>query len=289
MPSSRSIATTSGGRSNGAGADSSRLRSRPTEAKKSSRPAGEITHSMTRSPSPSFTISCFTSGPRKHAVPGNDRVSLLVHDDASPSAETDLELDLVAVRMRSDPPAGRNCLVAHRQRAETGVGRHELRVGVAVGRHRLPPGASLPGLHDDRATACGFHRVHWRPPRCLADREGPECMPPGYRPRTTSRPQSSKSSFAREIRPARCSSSVRSRATTCDTFATESLGRLVIPAVNSTLHGASAHRRLLVSGMQTTVATRLRFRASPWTTMTGRRKPGPEPVGGGNSAQHTSP
>ena len=77
--------------------------------------------------------------------------------------------------------------------------------------------------------------------------------------------------------------------TTCETFAAESLGRPVIRAVSSTLPGASAHRRLLVSGTQTTVATRLRFRASPWITTTGRRNPGPEPVGAGNSAQHTSP
>ena len=75
----------------------------------------------------------------------------------------------------------------------------------------------------------------------------------------------------------------------CETFATESLGRPVIAAVNSTFPGAFAHRRLLVSGTQIAVAKRLRFRASPWMTMTGRRKPGPEPTGSGKSAQHTSP
>ena len=104
-----------------------------------------------------------------------------------------------------------------------------------------------------------------------------------------SRPASSKPIFAGEIRPTRSSRSVRSRATTCDTFATESFGKPVIPTVNSTFPGASAHRRLLVSGTQTAVPSRLRFKASPWTTTTGRRNPGPEPVGSGNSAQHTSP
>ena len=110
-----------------------------------------------------------------------------------------------------------------------------------------------------------------------------------YRPRTMSRPASSNLIFAGEIRPTRSSRSARSRATTCDTFATESFGKPVIPMANSTFPGASSHRRLLVSGTQTTVASRLRFKASPWTTTTGRRNPGPEPVGSGNSAQHTSP
>jgi hypothetical protein len=41
--------------------------------------------------------------------------------------------------------------------------------------------------------------------------------------------------------------------------------------------------------MQTTVRIRLRFSASPWTTITGRRNPGPEPVGSGKSAQYTCP
>ena len=102
-------------------------------------------------------------------------------------------------------------------------------------------------------------------------------------------PASSKLIFACEIRPVRSSRSVRSRATTCDTFATESFGKPVIPAVNSTFPGASAHRKLLVSGTQTAVASRLRFNASPWTMTTGRRNPGPEPAGSGSSAQHTSP
>ena len=66
---------------------------------------------------------------------------------------------------------------------------------------------------------------------------------------------------------------------TCDTSATESFGRAVTVAGSSTLPGASPHRRLLVKGTHTTVALRLLFRASPWTTTIGRRKPGPDPVG----------
>lgn len=97
-------------------------------------------------------------------------------------------------------------------------------------------------------------------------------------------PVSSRPICAGGIRPTRSSSSVRLRATTCDTFATESFDRPVIPPVNGTFPGASAHRRLLVSGTHTVVASRLRFKASPWTTTTGRLKPGPEPVGSGNSA-----
>jgi hypothetical protein len=55
------------------------------------------------------------------------------------------------------------------------------------------------------------------------------------------------------------------------------------------LPGASAHRRLLVRGTHTTVAIRLRFRASPGTTTTGLLNPGPDPVGAGRSAHQTSP
>lgn len=110
-----------------------------------------------------------------------------------------------------------------------------------------------------------------------------------HRPKTTSSPASRRSVFARGSLPTRSVSCVLSRAITCDTFATDSLGRRVIIAVRSTLPGASAHCKLLVSGTQTTVAIRLRFKASPWTTTTGRRKPGLEPVGCGSSAHHTSP
>jgi hypothetical protein len=39
----------------------------------------------------------------------------------------------------------------------------------------------------------------------------------------------------------------------------------------------------------TTLRIRLRFSASPWTTSTGLRKPGPEPVGSGRFAQYTWP
>ncbi len=69
-------------------------------------------------------------------------------------------------------------------------------------------------------------------------------------------------------RPVRSSRSDRSRATICVAFATESFGRPVIAALNSTFPGASAQSRLLVSGTQTAVASRLRFSASPWTTTT---------------------
>jgi hypothetical protein len=81
----------------------------------------------------------------------------------------------------------------------------------------------------------------------------------------------------------------RSRATICETLATESLGKPVALAGRITLPGASAQTRLLVKGTQTTVQIRLRFSASPWTTITGLRNPGPEPVGSGKSAQYTWP
>ena len=75
--------------------------------------------------------------------------------------------------------------------------------------------------------------------------------------------------------------SSRSSVTIWDVLATESLGRPVTRAERMTLPGASAQPRLLVKGTQTTVRTRLRLSESPWTTTTGLRKPGPEPVGSG--------
>lgn len=81
----------------------------------------------------------------------------------------------------------------------------------------------------------------------------------------------------------------RSRVMIWEALATESLGRPAARAGRSTVPGASAQRRLLVNGTQTTVFTRLRFNASPWITTTGLRKPGPEPVGSGRLAQYTWP
>jgi hypothetical protein len=89
--------------------------------------------------------------------------------------------------------------------------------------------------------------------------------------------------------PTSLASRSRSRVMICDTLATESFGRPVVLAGRSTLPGASAQRILLIKGTQTMVLMRLRFNVSPWTTRTGLRKPGPEPVGSGRSAQYTCP
>ena len=84
-----------------------------------------------------------------------------------------------------------------------------------------------------------------------------------YRPRTTSIPESTSSSFDRESLLTRSVRSSLSIATICETLATESFGRPVMRLLRATFPGASAHRRLLVSGTATTVAMRLRFKASP--------------------------
>lgn len=84
----------------------------------------------------------------------------------------------------------------------------------------------------------------------------------GQRPRITSIPASTSSVFAAESLPARAVKTDFSKAMIWETFATESLGRPVILDVRRTFPGASAHRRLLVSGTHTVVAIRLRFRAS---------------------------
>ena len=95
--------------------------------------------------------------------------------------------------------------------------------------------------------------------------------------------------WPRESLLARSPSSVLSTATTCDTLATASCGRPVVRAVSGRFPGASAHRKLLVSGTHTTVASRLRFKASPCTTTTGLRQPGPDPGAAGRSAHQTCP
>src|SRR5216684_2399358 len=62
IPMRRSIAITSAGRSNGAGAGAPGCRGRPMLSKKSSRPGGVITQSITRSSSElSLISSCLTS------------------------------------------------------------------------------------------------------------------------------------------------------------------------------------------------------------------------------------
>src|SRR5439155_27023824 len=110
-----------------------------------------------------------------------------------------------------------------------------------------------------------------------------------HRPSMTSIPKSTSSSFAFDSLPIRSVREDLSSVTSCETLATESLGSPVAFEARSTLPGASAQRRLLVRGAQTTVAIRLRLNESPYTTTTGRRNPGSEPDGSGKSAHQTSP
>jgi len=102
-------------------------------------------------------------------------------------------------------------------------------------------------------------------------------------------PERTSSNWRFDSFPTSSVSNSRSRVMIWEALATESLGRPVARAGRSTLPGASAHRRLLVKGTQTTLLIRLRFSASPWTTRTGLRKAGPEPVGSGRFAQYTWP
>jgi hypothetical protein len=102
-------------------------------------------------------------------------------------------------------------------------------------------------------------------------------------------PERINSNWRLDIFPVSSVSNSRSRLMICETLATESFESPVARAGRSTLPGASTQARLLVKGTQTTVLMRLRFSASPWITNTGLRKPGPEPVGSGRSAQYTCP
>ncbi len=111
----------------------------------------------------------------------------------------------------------------------------------------------------------------------------------GYLPRTMSIPESSNSSLGPGSLPTRVVRRSLSTLTIWDTLATESFGNPVRLAERRTFPGAKPHFRLLVNGMQTTVAMRLRFNASHWTTTTGLRNLGPEPAGAGRSAHQISP
>lgn len=102
-------------------------------------------------------------------------------------------------------------------------------------------------------------------------------------------PERTNSTWRLDSLPISSVSNSRSRVMICDALATESFGRPVVQAGRSTLPGASTKRRVLVKGTQTTVLMRLRLSVSPWTTTNGLRKPGPEPVGSGKSAQYTWP
>jgi hypothetical protein len=130
-----------------------------------------------------------------------------------------------------------------------------------------------------------------RAPRPVTERLEPGGWECGrcHRPRTTSIPRRMSARGFGGRSDTRCVSASRSIVTSWDTLATDSFASPVTRADRRTFPGASAHRRLLVSGTQTAVAIRLRLSASPWTTTTGRRNPGPEPVGTGNSAHQTSP
>ncbi len=110
-----------------------------------------------------------------------------------------------------------------------------------------------------------------------------------YLPSTVSIPASTNSSLERGSLPRRAVRRSLSTLTTWDTLATESFGSPVRRAGRWAFPGAKAHLRLLVSGTQRTVAMRLRFNASPCTTTTGLRNPGPEPAGAGRSAHQISP
>ncbi len=121
-------------------------------------------------------------------------------------------------------------------------------------------------------------------------------------------PDSTNSRWRFDTFPASSVSESRSRVMIWEVFATESLGSPVARAgrsqrrgrpvclpsrtgdhIGSPLQFFCGTKPLLVKGMQTTVLRRLRLSASPWTTNTGLRKPGPEPVGSGRFAQYTWP
>lgn len=90
-------------------------------------------------------------------------------------------------------------------------------------------------------------------------------------------------------RPTASWRSLRSTVITCETLATESLGRPESRAGTRTLPGASNRRRLELRITTIRVWMRLRLKASAWTIKIGRWKPGAEPRGSSRSARHMVP
>ena len=110
-----------------------------------------------------------------------------------------------------------------------------------------------------------------------------------YKERTRRKPSSMDLIRYAGRRPHFSVRNVRSTVITCDTFATESLGRPLSDAGTNTLPGASARRRFEVRTTAMTVRIRLRLKAFDCTTTTGRLKPGSEAVGSRNYAHQISP
>lgn len=84
-------------------------------------------------------------------------------------------------------------------------------------------------------------------------------------------------------------SSERSKVMSCDTLTTEAFSNPASDLVKRTFPGAAANAKFDVTTATMTVAMRLSLNAFDWITSTGRRKPGPEPVGAGREAHHNSP
>ena len=90
---------------------------------------------------------------------------------------------------------------------------------------------------------------------------------------TRRRPSSTERTTRFGRRATRVDRCRRSRVRTWDTLATESRGSRRSRHWSRTFPGASANRRSDVIATTMTVAMRLRSKASPWTTRTGRRNP----------------
>jgi hypothetical protein len=87
----------------------------------------------------------------------------------------------------------------------------------------------------------------------------------------------------------RCVSMLRSTVIICDTLITDGFESPDSDLATRTFPGASASERLDVTTVTTTVAMRLSLNGFDWTISTGRRNPGPDPVGVGKVAHQISP
>ena len=156
---------------------------------------------------------------------------------------------------------------------------HQVSVGCHCSRVQRSPTRPAPRLRDQlpatrhQLPATQKHDKNNRP------RGLPHPPIPAQRPSTTSMPERIVSTRRPESFTTCSASTPRSSVSNCETFATESLESRVARAGSNTFPGASAQRRLLVSGTHTTVAIRLLLNESPCTTTTGRRNPRSRPRG----------
>src|SRR5262249_34443035 len=87
--------------------------------------------------------------PQEARSTGDERVAHAIDHRPPGSAEADLQLDLVTVRVLAHAAARRDGLKAHSATGEPGARRVEPRIGMAIGRNGLPVRRAILRLRND--------------------------------------------------------------------------------------------------------------------------------------------